>query len=178
MKCLLYGSFAAALGLIHVAWPQESSNTAVRLTISGVAGRDGTPQPSIEFSAEELRALPRRTTRVRDRNGKEHTYEGVLLADILKRSGQPLGEQLRGSAQLTRYLVAIAHDGYRVLFSVPEVDPEFSANPVVVADRVDGDALPQREGPLRVIVPGEKREARWIRMLERIEVLSAPEPLR
>lgn len=34
-----------------------------------------------------------------------------------------------------------AHDGYRVLFSLPELDPAFSDTRAMVADREDGAAL-------------------------------------
>jgi hypothetical protein len=33
------------------------------------------------------------------------------------------------------------------------------------ADLRDGKFLPAAEGPLRVIVPGEKRQARWVRQV-------------
>ena len=43
---------------------------------------------------------------------------------------------------------------------------------------MDGQPLPDKKGPLRLIVPGEKTASRSIYMLERIELQSAPEPLR
>ena len=124
-----------------------------------------------------LRGMSHTSVHVRDRDGKERVYEGVLLSDVLKQAGQPLGEELRGSL-LSKYVLVTAHDGYRVLFSLPEVDPAFSEARVIIADTVDGKALPDREGPLRIVIPSEKREARWIRMVEKVEILKIPEPLR
>ncbi len=36
---------------------------------------------------------------------------------------------------------------------------------IILADRRDGKPLAEKEGPLRIIVPEEKREARWVRQL-------------
>jgi hypothetical protein len=155
-----------------------AQTTGLALKVSGVIGRDGVPKSETVFSATDFASLARIKTSVLSRDGKERVYEGVLLSDILKRAGQPLSAELRGGAQLTRYIIASAHDGYRVLFSLPEIDPLFNDSSVIVADTVDGKPLADREGPLRLIVPHEKREARWLRMLEKIEIQSAPEPIR
>jgi len=51
------------------------------------------------------------------------------------------------------------------VFALPELDPAFSDRIILLADRRDGKLLAGKEGPLRVIVPGEKRHARWIRQV-------------
>jgi hypothetical protein len=40
----------------------------------------------------------------------------------------------------------------------------------MIADRRNGEALAEKEGPLRIVVPGEKRQARWVRQLTGISV--------
>jgi hypothetical protein len=42
---------------------------------------------------------------------------------------------------------------------------------VLVADRRDGNPMNQDEGNLRLILPHEKRHARWVRQVVRITVL-------
>ena len=143
-----------------------------QLRIEGAAGRDGVPIPATVLTLEDLAKLPRATAAVKGR-----TYEGVSVSELLRRAKQPLGEELRGSL-LSRFVVAIAHDGYRVVFSLPELDPAMTDSRILVADHMDGKPLPSREGPLRVIVPGEKHESRWIRMVEESRIMSAPEPIR
>jgi len=155
--------------------PVSGAESALR--IEGVSGRDNVPKPATILNMAALAAMPRSAARVRGHDGAERNYEGVALAEILKRAGLPQGDQLRGGL-LGRYLLFTAHDGYHVVFSLPELDPAFTGAAALLADHVDGQPLPPREGPLRLIIPGEKREARWIRMVERIDVLSAPEPLR
>jgi DMSO/TMAO reductase YedYZ molybdopterin-dependent catalytic subunit len=147
------------------------------LRVEGASGRDGVATPPLTLTLADLNSLPHATAHVRGRDGVEREYVGVLLSDVLKRAGQPLGEDLRGSL-LSKYVLAIAHDGYRVLFSLPEVDPAFSDARIIVAYKVDGKPLPDREGPLRFVIPAEKREARWIRMVEKIEIAATPQPMR
>jgi hypothetical protein len=156
-----------------LALPLHAADPA--LLVEGAAARDGVAKPPLALSLEQLAAMPRANVRVHTHDGQEHTYEGVPLAEILKRSGQPAGEDLRGSL-LSRFVLASAHDGYRVVYSLAELDPVFTEARALVADRVDGKPLAGREGPLRIILPSDKREARWIRMVEKIEILSAPEP--
>ena len=71
-------------------------------------------------------------------------------------------------------LIASAPDGYRVLFSLTEFDPAFSDRVILLADRRDGKRLENREGPLRLIVPGDKSHARWIRGVTTLEVVKVP----
>jgi len=54
--------------------------------------------------------------------GLETAYEGVWLTDILRQAGVPQGESLRGRA-LAGYVLAVAQDGYQVVFSLAELDP-------------------------------------------------------
>jgi hypothetical protein len=85
----------------------------------------------------------------------------------------PLADSLRGRP-LATYVVAEASDGYRVLFSIAELDSRFTDRVVVLADRKDGQPLSAAEGPYRLIVPGEKRPARWARQVIRISLGRAP----
>jgi len=166
-----------ARALCAVLFASLLSAAEPSLRIEGVAGRDGVVKPPLVLTLTDLAAMPRTKIQARTHDNQEHTFEGVLLSEVFKRAGMPAGENLRGPL-LTRYLVMSAHDGYRVLFSLPELDPAFGDGRALIADRVDGAPLAAQQGPLRLVVPAEKREARWIRMLEKIEVLSAPEPMR
>ena len=148
----------------------------IALTIDGVSGRDGVTKPALELRLADLAAMPRTTVRI-TLDGKSHTFEGVLVYEALKRAGQPFGDQLR-KAQLVKYALLSAHDGYRTLFALPEFDPAFTAAAALLADRMDGQPLPVNKGPLRLVVPGEKVGARSIFMLERIDIQNAPEPMR
>ena len=70
------------------------------------------------FTAEAIAKLPRQTLKVKDHKGNPATYEGVLLADVLRSAGVTLGKDLKGPL-LANYLLVEAADGYRVVFALP-----------------------------------------------------------
>ena len=126
-----------------------------------------------QWTMDDLAALPRHEIRARDRDGKEATFTGVALIDLLRLAGAPLGQELRGQ-HLATYLLIEAADGYRVVFALPELDPTFTDREVLLVDRRDGQPLAATEGPLRLVVPGEKRHARWARQVLSGTVRRAP----
>ena len=146
------------------------------LTVTGVVAKDGAKLPALTLSLDDLAKMPRTKVTVAE-GARSSSYEGVLVYEILKRAGQPFGDQMR-KAQLVRYAIFSSRDGYRVLFALPEFDPAFTEARALVADRVDGQPLPANRGPLRLILPGEKTGSRSTFMLERIEIQSAPDPVR
>jgi len=98
---------------------------------------------------------------------------GVSLADVLRLVDVPHGDSLRGPA-LATYVVIEAGDGYRALFALAELDAGFTDKVVLLADRKDGAALSAKDGPFQLIVPDEKRPARWVRQVKRIRLVSIP----
>jgi DMSO/TMAO reductase YedYZ molybdopterin-dependent catalytic subunit len=123
------------------------------------------------LTSDDLAKMPRETASVPDQDGTKVEYEGVLLREILKRAGAPLDKQLRGKA-LASYILAKAHDGYQVVFTLAELAPEFANEQILVADKRDGKALFGYQGPLRLVCPSDKAGARSVRMLETIEFVS------
>ena len=118
----------------------------------------------VEFSLAEFRILPHVTITVHNSHTKaDETYSGVPLATLLAKLNAPVGDKFRKEA-LTTYLLASGSDGYSVILSLAEVDPSFRDDPVLVADTRDGQPL-AKSGPFELIVPGDKRPARWIHNL-------------
>lgn len=72
---------------------------------------------------------------------------------------------------MAAYASSPAKDGYRVVFALAEFDPEFSDNPIIVADKRDGKPLLDPRGPFRIMAPHDKKAARGIRMLTRLTVV-------
>jgi DMSO/TMAO reductase YedYZ molybdopterin-dependent catalytic subunit len=124
----------------------------------------------LDLSAADIAAFQRQTIRVTDEKGTPVEYAGVPVAAILQKAGAPLGKDLKGP-NLALGVVARAADGYTVLFSLTEFDPNFSDRVIILADRRDGKPLDSHEGPLRFVVPGDKRHARWIRGVTTLEVI-------
>ncbi|HEV2991462.1 MAG TPA: molybdopterin-dependent oxidoreductase [Candidatus Angelobacter sp.] len=104
---------------------------------------------------------------------KTASYSGVPLRDLLKDAGVPSGENLRGKAMSTCIVVS-ATDGYQVAFSWAELDESVGNLQVLIADSEDGRPLVEGNGPLRLVVPTDKRPARWVRMVKTIRVVANP----
>jgi DMSO/TMAO reductase YedYZ molybdopterin-dependent catalytic subunit len=155
-----------AAGATSSAAATTTPETRVVLEIKGDVAKP------LSLSVQDLRAMPRKTLKVTNpHEGTEDTYEGVLLSDLLKQAGVPSGKDLRGAA-LATYVVAEASDGYRVIFSIGEVDPDVHDSEILVADSINGAvAMGANLGPLRLVVPHDKRPARWVRMLQSLTVV-------
>jgi len=154
--------FAAIFaGLVFAQAPATTPATIV------VKGDVTTP---LTLKAEDLAAMPREKVTIPDQDGTKVEYEGVALREILKKAGAPLGSQLRGSA-LTTYVLASAHDGYQVVFTLGEIDAAFGNAKIVVADKRDGKPLFEYQGPYRLVCPDDKAGARSVRMLETLEIV-------
>ena len=145
----------------------QTAGTSTELKISGDVST------ALTLSAADLKKLPRKTLSVMNPHEKKNeTYEGVTLQEILNRAGVPQGEQMRGPA-MASYVVAEAEDGYRVVFSLAELEPGIGNAEVIVADTLDGAPLGVKQGPFKLVAPHDKRPARWVRMLKSITVVRA-----
>ncbi len=163
--------FLLALLVLLFSWgtqAQEKPSEPVLLTVAGEV------EHPLRLTASDLSHLSRRSVRAAE-HGKEAAFEGVALSDVLKMAGIPTGESLRGK-QLVKYLLVDARDGYQVVFALAELDSAFTDREVLLADRRDGKPLSAEEGPLRIVVPGEKRPARWARQVRELRIGSIKSP--
>jgi DMSO/TMAO reductase YedYZ molybdopterin-dependent catalytic subunit len=169
-KSLAHWCLFAAVALAQLfaasgsARAQTAAPSAAELRVSGAVS---TP---LTLTVAVLQAMPRKTlTVVNPHDRKTEKYEGVAL-EILRKAGVPQGQALRGPAMAT-YVLAEAADGYRVVFSLAELDAGIADSEVIVADTMDGAALDDKLGPFRLVAPHEKRPARWVRMLKSLTVV-------
>jgi DMSO/TMAO reductase YedYZ molybdopterin-dependent catalytic subunit len=166
MPCYVRGIFPIIYSLFFLygfaVFGQTQNSTPpapeFQLTVGGEVERP------LKLSLADLAKLPRRTVKAKDHDRPEATFEGVPLMEILQMAGIKFGEKLRGQA-LTTYLLVEASDGYKVLFALAELDSAFTDQIVLLADRRDNESLSETEGPLRIIVPHEKRHGRWVRQV-------------
>ena len=127
---------------------------------------------AVPLDPAALAALPREAVSARVH---ETTLAcvGVPLFALLRASGAVPEGALR-SAQLSRYVLVDARDGYRVLFSLAELDPGTGKRGAWLVDRCNGAALGDKDGPLRLLVPDDARAARSVRQVESVNVVVAP----
>jgi len=135
---------------------------------SSVAVGGDVPRP-YTLTLDDLKTMPRTTVTLKTDAGTTR-YEGVLLAEVLERAGAPLGNDMSGKA-VASYVLASAADGYQAVFALAEADPGMSDGELLVADSSDGKPLVAPQGPLRLVSPHDKRAARSVRMLEKLEVV-------
>lgn len=119
-------------------------------------------------TAELLAGAPRETVTF-EAHGRTARCTGVPLRAVLTQLGLPEGSALRGAA-LSTVIVAEARDGYKVAFSLGELDPALGGKAVLLAEACDGKPLDATDGPFRLVVPGEARAARSVRQLVRLRV--------
>src|SRR5262245_43203950 len=143
--------------------PESSKEPPSALAVTGDVGT------ALSLTPSDLTSLPRTRVEIKE-DGRTLIYEGVLVAEILKRAGVPLGSELRGDA-IASYVVASATDGYQVVFSIGELDPAMTSNEIIIADTIDGKPLFAYQGPFRIVAPKDARGARSVRMLARLEVV-------
>lgn len=105
---------------------------------------------------------------------KDHVYSGVPVRDLLAKAGVEFGEKLRGRA-LRQIVIVHCRDHYDIVFALAEFDDAFNTRTILLVDRQDGQPLPEGQGPVRLVVPGDKRPARWARMVTSLEVVPVDE---
>ena len=136
--------------------------------VISVQGLEGKP---VTLTADDLAKLPHHAIKASE-HGTSATFEGVLLSDVLATVNLPTGEKLRGKA-LTQYLLVEAADGYPVVFALPELDPACTSQPAYLVTKRDRKPLSEKEGMFRIVVPAEKRPARWVRQVTALKIKQA-----
>ncbi|HQZ81678.1 MAG TPA: hypothetical protein PLR83_00530 [Pyrinomonadaceae bacterium] len=127
---------------------------------------------SVTMKAKDLAALPRVEVKIKDHDGADVVYSGVELRSILASAGAKFGGELRGP-MIGQYLVISAADGYHAVFSLTELDPEFTDDTVILADKIGGKPLDAKYGPWQVVATGEKKHARMVRQVTTLQVYRA-----
>src|ERR1700721_1005675 len=131
----------------------------------------GTGKP-IVLTRGDLESLPRSKVTTGN-SGQSALFEGVVLRSVLEKAGVTFGDSLRGK-RLASYLLVEAADDYKVVFALPELDPELNDKQVVLAFLKDGKPLDAKEGPYRIVIPDEKRMSRWIRQVTSMKIVDVP----
>lgn len=122
--------------------------------------------------ASDMQQLNRVSVSRKDRDNKDHQYTGVSLLTLLQKAGATTGKELRGE-NLTKYALVEASDGYQVIFTLAELDKEFTDREIILADQMDGKPLPLADGPFRIVIQDEKKPARCMKQVTSIRIAFA-----
>jgi hypothetical protein len=150
-------TFIKLIGVFGLLVAVALCQVPATLTVQGIGGTSAT------LSVSDLSKLPQQTVKVTD-HGTPATFEGVLLTDVLAKVDLPVGEKFH-STGASYYMLVEAKDGYRATFAWAELDASFMDKSVYVVTKRDGKALSEKDGPFQLVVPGEKRAARWVRQV-------------
>ena len=153
------------LGLLAFTFSASGQHLVVKL---------GNEKPVL-LTMKDLELLPHQSVKARDHAGKEAEWSGVPLYQVLQKAGLNFGDSLRGPA-LAQYVLVTAADGYRIVLALPELDPRCTDDPVLLCESVDGGPISSEQGPLRLVLPKERRHFRWVRQVVRVEVRSVAVP--
>jgi len=142
---------------------QVTPLSSQQLTVQNESGKQTV------LSRADIEALPpvKVTTSVA---GSSATFEGVSLKAVLGKAGVGFGESLRGKRMASCLLVE-ASDGYRAVFALAELDPGFTDKQIILAFSKDARLLDAKEGPYRIVIPDEKRMARWVRQVTTLKIV-------
>ncbi|UOK71059.1 hypothetical protein [Ancylobacter polymorphus] len=157
------------LGLVLLLLGASPANAADPVTLAG-AGKEEA------LSVAALRALPAETLTVTYATAKgpeRARFTGPRLWDLLVARGLVDTDPHR--ALLRSVIVVTAGDGYRLVLAAADLAPDLGDAPILLAHTREGEPLATARAP-RLVVPGDRRGARQMFDVARIEVrvLDAP----
>ena len=135
----------------------------------GVQLEDG---KSVALSRADIDALPHVKVSVSGKSNTAEQYEGVTVKSVLEKAGVTFGDTLKGN-RMASYLLVEGSDKYKVVFALPEFDPAFTDKQIDLVFLHNGKPLDDKEGPYRIVIPDEKRMARWVREIISLKIANA-----
>ncbi len=156
-----------ALAFLALAATLAAAPRATTVTVRGAFVHSET------LNDAALHAFPRITIAAVEHDGTTSHYTGTPLAILLHRAGAPTGAAVRG-APARSYLAVRGSDGYVALYSLAELDTSATRCAPILADERNGTALSARLGPFHVVAPCDRTQARWVRNVTSLTVVTVP----
>ncbi len=104
---------------------------------------------------ESLLGRDERDVRLEDADGNVTIYHGMPLLEVLEKNGLDLKTMAGERKSAASVVVVTASDGYTVVFSVGELRASRANPKVFLVSETAMDPLPEKEGPVRLIVYGD-----------------------
>ncbi len=137
-----------------------------------VSGAVAHPTAYTDASLAELPQVTQTDTFASGATPQTHTYTGPTLWNALDATGIQTTPGVKNDI-LNRYVLATGTDGYRVVYSMGELDPAFGnrANLVAIRETVGGKSAPLAgDGLARVTAPGDAKGGRYVSNLASLDV--------
>ena len=126
----------------------------------------GSPERTVE--AATLLGKDRMDVRQEDMQANVTIFHGTPLLAVLEAGGLSTQGMANERKMAPAIVVATARDGYAVVFSVGELLMHRADPRVFLAAETAQGPLPEREGPVRLVVQGDRSRSAYA--LARIEV--------
>lgn len=159
-RCLLMCLVGLPVLSIHAADVAVDPTSNLQIRVAGKV---------TSLSASVLAGMPHVDVTAAAHDEAPSAWRGVPLTDLLVRAGVALDKPLRGR-DLASFVRVTAADRYQVVFALSDLDPTLGHNQVLLVDQRNGKPL-DKDGPYRLLVPADKRPARWVRNVTVIEVV-------
>lgn len=132
-------------------------------------------QPAVHLSLADLQVLPQTKVAALNAHSKQtENYSGPLVAAVLAKAGLTLSEHAQHQV-LDSYVVATGTDGYFVVFSGAELQPQLHRAEPIIAIAEDAQPL-TRTGAFQLVDPLDVKPARWVRNLTSLSMQAVPSP--
>jgi molybdate transport system substrate-binding protein len=162
-------------GFISVSIPALQS--IIRLPDDGALHIGGQVLNPLALSVDDLKKnFTSRTIAVTYKNGDQTvqtSFTGALLWDVLNAAQPNLNADVKND-KLSTFIVATGADGYQLVISWGEIDPEFGNQPALIAYAEKGNALDDKSGPFLLVVPSDARGGRYVSQLVDLSLRDAP----
>jgi hypothetical protein len=120
----------------------------------------------------DLQTFPKVSVSVHVQPLGAHTFAGALLYAVLQKA-QVITQSGRKNDILRKSVLVEGTDGYTVAVAWGELDPQLAQKQILLAYEEDGKPLPQADGFVRLIVPGDLLAGRSVSNVDALLVRDA-----
>jgi hypothetical protein len=162
--------FAALLATLIASAAQAAASSPPVLRVPG--------SPDRPIAPESLLGAGQTDVRLEEAQGDVIVYHGRPLLEVLERNGVDT-KTMPGQRKLAPAVVmATARDGYTVVFSVGELLMHRADPRVFLVCEAAAGPLPENEGPVRLIVYGDRSRSSYALARIELKLLSENAPAR
>lgn len=132
----------------------------------------GAVEHEITFKLADLQKEEKASATISQHTGKgtlSGNFSGVSLWALLQKAGIK-GDKGKKNDNIHHTVTVSAGDGYNVVLSLGEIDPEFGGDKAFIAYEKDGKFLDDKYGFARLIIPGDYSAGRAIDGVTTIEI--------
>lgn len=162
---------AIAIGTLIVQPARAESPTPAKEMTENAASTqfhlDGLVMTPADYDREALGKLPQTSLTI----GKT-VYSGVSLWTLLSKADIVTRPDIKNGI-LRGFIIATASDGYKVVISLGEVDPDFGNQPCLIATQKDGADFTSG-GFAQLVFPNDVKKGRWVHGLTGLKVSESP----